>query len=113
MAATASRALAKGPPQNNLVHRGRRCATPVRHEESSILEYSSDEQRHWRRCSGGRMPTLFCGGPLGPAAKQAGAPRAPMRDASKARGVEHTGVFERRAAPLAAMQRWALSYAAR
>ena len=29
-----------------------------------------------------------------------------MRDASKARGVEHTGVFERRATPLAAMQRW-------
>ena len=28
-----------------------------------------------------------------------------MRDASKARGVEHTGVFERRATPLAAMQR--------
>ena len=31
-----------------------------------------------------------------------------MRDASKARGVEHTGVFERRATPLAAMQRRAL-----
>ena len=29
-----------------------------------------------------------------------------MRDASKARGVEHTGAFERRATPLAAMQRW-------
>src|SRR5690606_19174163 len=29
-----------------------------------------------------------------------------MRDASKARGVEHTGVFERRATPLAPMQRW-------
>ena len=28
-----------------------------------------------------------------------------MRDASKARGVEHTGVFERRATPLAAMHR--------
>ena len=28
-----------------------------------------------------------------------------MRDASKARGVEHTGVFERRATPLAPMQR--------
>jgi len=28
-----------------------------------------------------------------------------MRDGSKARGVEHTGVFERRATPLAAMQR--------
>ena len=28
-----------------------------------------------------------------------------MRDASKARGVEHTGVFERRATPLAATQR--------
>src|SRR5690606_14753483 len=42
----------------------------------------------------------------GPAAKQTGAPRTPMRDASKARGVEHTGVFERRATPLAAMQRW-------
>jgi len=29
-----------------------------------------------------------------------------MRDASKARGVEHIGVFERRATPLAAIQRW-------
>src|SRR5690606_32015159 len=28
-----------------------------------------------------------------------------MRDVSKARGVEHTGVFERRVTPLAAMQR--------
>src|SRR5690606_1918176 len=37
----------------------------VRHEESNILEYLSDEQRHWRRCSGGRMPWLFRGGPLG------------------------------------------------
>jgi hypothetical protein len=28
-----------------------------------------------------------------------------MRPASKARGVEHTGVFERRVTPLAGMQR--------
>ena len=58
------RDASKGPPQNKQVHRGHRCATPVRHEESNILEYLSDEQRHWRRCSGGRMPWLFRGGPL-------------------------------------------------
>ena len=35
----------------------------LRHEESNILEYLSDEQRHWRRCSGGRMPWYFAAGP--------------------------------------------------
>src|SRR5690606_23019610 len=38
----------------------------LRHEESSILEYLSDEQRQWRRCSGGRMPWLFAAGPKVP-----------------------------------------------